>query len=302
MFHCGRFRFTLDRPLVMGIVNVTPDSFSDGGRHASDEAAIAHGLRLVAEGADILDIGGESTRPGATPVPLAEELARVLPVLAGLRDCGAALSIDTMKPEVMAAALAAGVDLVNDVNALRAPGALEVVADSNCGVCLMHMRGTPQTMQIAPEYDDVVGEVEAFLVERMAAAVRAGIDSTRLTLDPGFGFGKTTAQNIALFHGLARFAAHAPVLIGVSRKSLFGKLVGRATSDRASASVAAALLAVARGAAIVRAHDVAATVDALKVREVLGGLNLPWPEDGRGRVRPSDPATIGHVAPPRHGR
>lgn len=275
MFHCGRFRFRLDRPLVMGIVNVTPDSFSDGGRHASAEAAIAHGLRLAAEGADILDIGGESTRPGATPVPLDEELARVLPVLAGLRDQGVALSIDTMKPEVMAAALAAGVDLVNDVNALRAPGALEAVARSNCGVCLMHMRGTPQTMQDAPEYDDVVAEVERFLVERMAAAVGAGIDPARLTLDPGFGFGKTTAQNIALFRALSRFATRAPVLIGVSRKSLFGKLVGRASGDRGIASVAAALLAVARGAAIVRVHDVAATVDALKVQQVLGAADCP---------------------------
>ncbi len=275
MFHCGRYHFDLARPLVMGIVNVTPDSFSDGGRHASAEAAIEHGLRLAAEGADILDIGGESTRPGATPVPLEEELARVLPVLAGLRDCGAALSIDTMKPEVMAAALATGVDLVNDVNALRAPGALEVVAHSDCGVCLMHMRGTPQTMQIAPEYDDVVGEVEAFLVERMTAATRAGIAPARLTLDPGFGFGKTTAQNIALFHGLSRFTAHAPLLIGVSRKSLFGKLVGRATADRAIASVTAALLAVARGAAIVRVHDVAATVDALKIQQILGDADCP---------------------------
>ncbi len=274
MFHCGRFRFTLDRPLVMGIVNVTPDSFSDGGRHASAEAAIEHGLRLRAEGADILDIGGESTRPGATPVPQQEELDRVLPVLAGLRDCGAALSIDTMKPEVMAAALAAGVDMVNDVNALRAPGALEIVAASACGICLMHMRGTPQTMQIAPEYDDVVGEVEAFLIERLEAALRAGIAPERVMLDPGFGFGKTTAQNIALFRALARFTPHAPLLIGVSRKSLFGKLIGRATADRSIASVAAALLAVARGAAIVRAHDVAATVDALKVQEVLGDLNF----------------------------
>lgn len=255
----------------MGIVNATPDSFSDGGMHASAAAAIEHGLRLCAEGADILDIGGESTRPGATPVTLAEELERVLPVVAGLRDCGVALSIDSMKPEVMAAALAAGADMLNDVNALRAPGALEIAAASECGVCLMHMRGTPQTMQIAPEYDDVVGEVEAFLVERLTAARGAGIAMQRLTLDPGFGFGKTTAQNLALFRALSRFTAHAPVLIGVSRKSLFGKLIDRRTPDRLVGSVTAAVVAAMRGAAIVRVHDVAATVDALKVWRALDG-------------------------------
>lgn len=271
MFRCGRFDFSLDRPLVMGIVNVTPDSFSDGGRYAAAEVAIEHGRRLFAEGADILDIGGESTRPGATPVTLEAELDRVLPVLAGLRDCGAALSLDSMKPQVMAAALAAGVDMINDVNALRSPEALEIVATSNCGVCLMHMQGTPQTMQNAPEYDDVVGEVEGFLLQRLEIAQRAGIELPRLVLDPGFGFGKTTEHNLALFRALHRLTRHAPVLIGLSRKSLFGKLVGRPSPDRLVGSVTAAVIAAMRGAAIVRVHDVAATVDALKVWQALGG-------------------------------
>lgn len=269
MLHCGRFRFMLDRPLVMGIVNVTPDSFSDGGRYDIAEHAIEHGLKLCEEGADILDIGGESTRPGATPVALEAELERVLPVLEGLRDCGAALSIDSMKPEVMHAALAAGADLVNDVNALRAPGALEAVAASDCGICLMHMQGTPQTMQLAPAYDDVVAEVLAFLAERMAAASRAGIARARLSIDPGFGFGKTPAHNIELFRALRQFADLAPTLVGISRKSLFGVLTGRPVQERQVASVTAAVLAAAQGAAILRVHDVAATVDALTVWHAL---------------------------------
>lgn len=271
MLKCGRFRFELDRPLVMGIVNVTPDSFSDGGLHADAANAIAHGQKLREEGADILDIGGESTRPGATPVDAMTELRRVLPVLAGLRDCGAALSVDTMKPEVMSAALAAGADMVNDVNALRAPGALAAVAASDCGVCLMHMRGTPQTMQTAPAYADVVGEVRAFLGERMGAALAAGIARERLVLDPGFGFGKTRTHNVALFRALDLFARDAPTLVGVSRKALFGEITGRPPSERMMASVTAAVLAAARGAAIIRVHDVAATVDALKVWRALDG-------------------------------
>lgn len=275
MLSCGRFRFALDRPLVMGIVNVTPDSFSDGGRYASAERAIEHGLHLREEGADILDIGGESTRPGATPVSVEEELQRVLPVLAGLRDCGAALSIDTMKPAVMAAALAAGADLVNDVNALRAPGALETVAASACAVCLMHMRGMPATMQIDPDYDDVAAEVRGFLEARLDAALQAGIARERLIVDPGFGFGKTPAHNIALFRGLEGFVALAPVLVGLSRKSLFGALTGREARERVSASVAGALLAAMRGAAILRVHDVAATVDAIKVARALDPERFP---------------------------
>ncbi|WP_296645770.1 dihydropteroate synthase [Thiobacillus sp. 63-78] len=269
-FICGRFQFPLTRPLVMGIVNATPDSFSDGGLYAARERAIEHGLRLREEGADILDIGGESTRPGAAAVETGAELDRVLPVLAGLRDCGAALSIDTMKTPVMAAALHAGADMINDVNALRAPGALEVVAASQCGVCLMHMQGTPQTMQQQPRYGDVVEEVLAYLQLRTEAAMQAGIGRERLLWDPGFGFGKTPAHNIALFQALERFTRAAPTLVGISRKSLFGTLTGRPAPERLVASITAATLAVMKGAAIVRVHDVAATVDALKVLHALG--------------------------------
>lgn len=269
-FVCGRFHFTLENPLVMGIVNVTPDSFSDGGHFIASERAIEHGLRLRDEGADILDIGGESTRPGATPVEVEEELRRVLPVLAGLRDCGVALSIDTMKTPVIAAALAAGVDMVNDVNALRAPGALDTVAASHCGVCLMHMQGTPQTMQQEPRYGDVMSEVREYLHARLEAALNAGIARERLVWDPGFGFGKTPAHNIALFRDLSLFTQVAPTLVGISRKSLFGVLTGRPAPERLAVSVTAAILAVIKGAAIVRVHDVAATVDALKVLQILG--------------------------------
>ncbi|TCJ11899.1 dihydropteroate synthase [Parasulfuritortus cantonensis] len=269
MLRCGRFLFDLRAPLVMGIVNVTPDSFSDGGRYADPERAIAHGLRLRDEGAHILDIGGESTRPGARPVTEAEERERVLPVLTALRDCGAALSVDTMKPGVMAAALVAGADLVNDVNALRAPGALEVVAGTDCGVCLMHMQGTPETMQLAPRYGDVVAEVAEFLARRVQAVGEAGIAGERLLVDPGFGFGKTRAQNVALFRAIRRFADLAPVLVGVSRKRLFGEGAGLAPGDRLAPSVAAALLAARAGAGVLRVHDVAATVAALEVLEAL---------------------------------
>ncbi len=268
MFRCGRTLFALDRPLVMGIVNVTPDSFSDGGR--SPRQAIVHGLALREAGADILDIGGESTRPGAAAVSIQAELDRVLPVLEGLRDCGAALSVDTMKPEVMRAVLAAGADLINDVRALQTPGALEAVAGSDCGLCLMHMRGEPRGMQSDPRYGDVVAEVVRFLRERVEAALQAGIARERLLIDPGFGFGKTLEHNIALFKALPEFAHIAPVLAGVSRKSMLGQITGRPVGARLAASVAAALLAARRGAAILRVHDVGDTVDALKIMNVLG--------------------------------
>jgi dihydropteroate synthase len=269
-FRCGRFRFPLDRPLVMGIVNVTPDSFSDGGRLDSSERAIEHALRLREEGADILDIGGESTRPGASPVDEQREMARVLPVLEALRDQGIALSVDTMKPVVMRAAIAAGADMINDVRALESPGALDVVAASDCGVCLMHMRGEPRTMQSEPVYDDVVVEVAAYLRARRDAAIAAGIAAERLLIDPGFGFGKTLSHNIGLFRALPWMSRLAPVLIGVSRKSMIGAITGRAVDRREVGSAAAALLAAARGAAVLRVHDVAATVDALKILEALG--------------------------------
>jgi len=269
LFQCGRYHFSLDQPLVMGIVNVTPDSFSDGGRYFSPERAIEHGLKLKHEGAHILDIGGESTRPGSAPVSVEEELARVIPVLEGLRGAAIALSVDTMKPEVMVAALAVGADMINDVRALEAPGALQAVAESNCGLCLMHMRGMPSTMQVDPTYAEVVAEVATYLRQRMQAVQAVGIDSARVLIDPGFGFGKTLAHNLALFKNLAGLADIAPVLAGVSRKSFLGALTGRATEDRLLPSVVAALLAIQRGAAVVRVHDVRETVEAIRLWQEL---------------------------------
>jgi dihydropteroate synthase len=250
----------------MGIVNVTPDSFSDGGRFSSTDKAIAHAHDLVAQGADILDIGGESTRPGATPVPLDEELNRVIPVIEGLAGIGIPLSIDTYKPEVMREAIKAGVDIVNDVCALQEPQALEIVAASDVGVCLMHMQGRPQNMQQDPQYQDVVKEVYDFLQARLAAAEQAGIAKTRITLDPGFGFGKRTAHNLALLEGLSTLQKlGAPLLIGLSRKSVLGQVAGTDVNERLYASLAASVIAVMKGANVVRVHDVKATVEALKV-------------------------------------
>lgn len=272
MFHCGKYQFDLARPLVMGIVNVTPDSFSDGGRHASAATAIAHARQLIEDGADILDIGGESTRPGAPSVSEREELDRVLPVIDGLRGIPVPISIDTYKPEVMRAALAAGASMVNDVNALQANGALEVFAKSDAAVCLMHKQGDPQNMQQQPHYQNVVDEVKAFLHERIAAVEAAGIARERIVADPGFGFGKTLAHNLDLLRGLEMFRAlGVPLLAGLSRKSMLGAITGREVGDRVPASVAAALLAVQRGAAIVRVHDVRETVDALKVWRAIEG-------------------------------
>jgi len=260
------------RPLLMGIVNVTPDSFHDGGRYASPEAAIAQSRRLIDEGADILDIGGESTRPGAQPVAVQEELVRVLPVLRALRNAGVLLSVDTRQPQVMRAALAAGAAMINDVNALRAPGAIEAVAETDASVCLMHMQGEPRTMQQAPRYDDVVAEVTAFLRQRIDACVAAGIGRDRIVIDPGFGFGKRFEDNLALARALPELARLAPVLVGLSRKSMIGVMTGRAsTAERLAGSVAAALWAARRGAAILRVHDVAATRDALAVWRQLEG-------------------------------
>lgn len=254
----------------MGIVNVTPDSFSDGGKFNTTDKAIAHALQLVEEGADILDIGGESTRPGATPVPLDEELSRVIPVIEGLRHVGVALSIDTYKPQVMQAAVAAGADIVNDVCALREPQALEIVAASQAGVCLMHMQGRPQTMQADPQYSDVVGEVKAFLKARLDAAEQAGIDRSRIVLDPGFGFGKRTAHNLTLLNHLNDLQSLGlPLLIGLSRKSVLGQVVGLSVDERVHASIAASVISVMKGASIVRVHDVKPTVDALKIVEAV---------------------------------
>lgn len=270
-FSCGNFQLDLSHACVMGIVNVTPDSFSDGGKYAATDAAIAHGLSLVAQGAAILDIGGESTRPGATPVPLEEELQRVIPVIEGLSSqAGVPISIDTYKPEVMRAAIAAGASIVNDVFALQQPGALEVVAASNAGVCLMHSQGTPQTMQADPQYQDVVSEVSEFLRARMAAAQAHGIARARIMLDPGFGFGKRSVHNLTLLRELDTLCGLGqPILAGLSRKSVLGQVTGNDVDARLHASIAAAVIAAMKGAKILRVHDVKASVDALKVVNAL---------------------------------
>jgi dihydropteroate synthase len=266
IFRCGAFALDLARPLVMGVVNVTPDSFSDGGLFADADAAVARARELIAQGADIVDVGGESTRPGAAAVPLEEERRRVLPVVEALAGCGVPVSVDTRKPEIMREALAAGASMVNDVEALAAPGALEVVADSGAGVCLMHKKGDPRTMQLDPRYADVVREVKEYLAARVAACERAGIARSRIAVDPGFGFGKTFEHNLALLRALGEFRGlGAALAVGLSRKSMLGRITGREVGERLAASLAAALAAVARGADIVRVHDVAATRDALAV-------------------------------------
>ena len=268
----GKFQFDLTRPLVMGVVNVTPDSFSDGGRLQNARQAIDHALMLAEQGADLLDVGGESTRPGAAPVSVEEELQRVLPVIEALAVRGLAVSVDTRKPRVMVAAIQAGAAMVNDVMALRAPGAIEAVAQSEAAVCLMHMQNDPQTMQAAPHYDDVVAEVHDFLAQRIAACEAAGIARSRLVIDPGFGFGKTLAHNLVLLKNLGRLAGlGVPVLAGLSRKSMLGALTGQPVDQREYAGIAAHLAAVARGARIVRVHDVAAMQDALRVWEAVEG-------------------------------
>ncbi len=289
---CAGRVLRLDRARVMGIVNVTPDSFSDGGQHDSAEAAVAHGLKLVEEGADLLDIGGESTRPGSAPVPLEEELRRVLPVIEQLAARTAVpISIDTFKPEVMRAAVAAGAGMINDIHALRQPGALDAAADAGVPVVLMHMQGEPGSMQADPQYDDVVAEVHRFLVQRLFAAEMAGIAKKNLVVDLGFGFGKRVDHNMTLLARSERFLElGVPMLAGLSRKRTLGELTGRQLpAERVAASVAAHLVAVQRGARIVRVHDVAATVDALKVWAAVEAVPSPrkdaapairWPDEG----------------------
>ncbi|MSQ50254.1 MAG: dihydropteroate synthase [Betaproteobacteria bacterium] len=248
----------------MGVVNITPDSFSDGGRDTQE--SIKHAFGLIEEGADIVDIGAESSRPGAVPVPATDEIARLMPVLRALRDAPVPVSIDTMKPEVMRAMIAEGATFINDINALRSDGALQAVADSDAGVCLMHMRGDPASMQNSPSYKDVVAQVAEFLAQRVVAAEGAGIARERISIDPGFGFGKTVEHNMCLLRDLNKFASLGlPVLFGASRKSTLGALTGRPVTERVPASVAAAMLALERGASILRVHDVAPTRDALAV-------------------------------------
>ena len=289
---CNGRVLRLDRPRVMGIVNVTPDSFSDGGAHDTTEAAIAHALRLAEAGADLLDIGGESTRPGADEVSVDEELRRVIPVIEGLaRATAVPISIDTSKPEVMRAAVAAGAGMINDVYGLRREGALEAAAALGVPVVLMHMQGEPRVMQAAPDYDDVVGDVHRFLAERIFSAEMAGIARRHIVVDPGFGFGKTTAHNMALLARFARFLElGVPLLAGLSRKRSIGELTGRdVPGERVAGSVAAHLIAAQRGARILRVHDVGETVDALKIWAAVDAVPVPrvaaappaisWPDD-----------------------
>jgi dihydropteroate synthase len=273
VLRCADKTLDLSQPVVMGVVNVTPDSFSDGGRFFSVEAAVEHGVRLAGEGAALVDVGGESTRPGAEPVGAEEELERVIPVIERLRAATTAIiSVDTSKAEVMRAAGAAGAGLINDVRALREPGALAAAAASGCAVCLMHMQGEPRTMQRAPSYVDVVAEVRAFLAGRVAESISSGLAPERLAVDPGFGFGKTLEHNLTLLRRLGELAADGPpVLVGLSRKSMLGTLTGRAAGERLYGSVALAVIAALNGARIIRAHDVAATVEALRVTAAVRG-------------------------------
>lgn len=280
---CRGRQLILDRPRILGVVNVTPDSFSDGGQHAHTAAAVAHALKLVEEGADALDVGGESTRPGAAPVALDEELRRVIPVIEEVAArTSVPISIDTRKPEVMRAAVQAGAGLINDVSALRGPGALDAAADSGAAICLMHMQGEPGSMQAAPHYEDVCAEVQRFLADRILACQFAGIDKKRIVIDPGFGFGKTTQHNLQLLAQLRRFTElGVPVLAGLSRKRSIGELTGRDDPPaRASGSVAAHLIAAQNGAMLLRVHDVTATVDALKVWHAVAAVPAPRKDTG----------------------
>ncbi|WP_301100328.1 dihydropteroate synthase [Propionivibrio sp.] len=272
MLRCGKFELSLDRPLVMGIVNLTPDSFSGDGLAADAQSAIVHARQQIEAGADLLDLGAESSRPGAIPSALDEELSRLLPVLDALADCGIPISVDTYKPEVMRAALAHGASMINDIYALRMPGAMAAVAGSDCALCLMHMQGQPLTMQQCPRYTDVLVEVREFLRERVTTALAGEIAPERLVLDPGFGFGKTLEHNLQLLRHLDTLAINGlPLLAGISRKSMLAQITGRPVEQRLSASIAAALLAAERGASILRVHDVAQTCDALAVWQAVSG-------------------------------
>ena len=273
-WRCGRFLFDFSkrqRPIVMGILNATPDSFSDGGKFRTPKDAIAQAEFMIKNGVDLIDIGGESTRPGAEPVSLQEELDRVMPVIESLRDCGVPLSIDTYKAQTMRQALSAGVDCVNDIWALRQEGSIEAVLESSqCGIVLMHMQRDPLTMQFNPKYCDVVAEVMQFLQERASLLLSKGVDQSRIAIDPGFGFGKSLEHNLKMLNKFASFSSLGyPVLAGISRKSMIGKVTGKDTNERVASSIAAAIMAADRGARIVRVHDVPETVDALKLWEAV---------------------------------
>ena len=268
-WRCGRFHFDWSKrvsPLVMGILNVTPDSFSDGGQYASRDAALRHAEQLIQDGAEMIDVGGESSRPGSEPLSLQEELDRVMPVLEALKDAPVAISVDTYKAKVMSAAIELGIDCINDIWAFRQPHAVEAIANSSCGVILMHMQKDPQTMQFDPHYDDVMDEVNGFLMERCVALEEEGIHRDRMAIDPGFGFGKTLAHNMTMLGHFHEFCQHGfPAVAGISRKSSLGQITGRDMAHRTTASVSAALMAIERGAKIIRVHDVAETMDAVKI-------------------------------------
>ncbi len=278
-FDCGRYRFptlihgknTRARPLVMGILNVTPDSFSDGGQFSALDAALSRAEQMIEEGVDIIDIGGESSRPGATPLSLEEELQRVIPLVYALRDCGRAISVDTYKPQVMREAILAGADMINDIHGFATQEARTIVADSDVACCIMHMQNSPMDMQREPHYENVVDEVSLFLRERSAQLMAAGLDAERICIDPGFGFGKNYEHNCQLMRSIAALEQQIglPILIGVSRKSMIGQLTGKTVEHRMAGSLAAALYAATQGARIVRVHDVAETLDALKVWQTL---------------------------------
>jgi dihydropteroate synthase len=268
-WRCGRFHFDWSKrvsPLVMGILNVTPDSFSDGGQYASRDAALRHAEQLIKDGAEMIDVGGESSRPGSEPLSLQEELDRVMPVLEALKDAPIAISVDTYKAKVMSAAIELGIDCINDIWAFRQPHAIEAIANSSCGLILMHMQKDPQTMQFDPHYDDVMDEVNGFLMERCVALEEEGVQRDRMAIDPGFGFGKTLAHNMTMLGHFHEFCQHDfPVVAGISRKSSLGQITGKDMAHRVTASVSAALMAIERGAKIVRVHDVAETMDAVKI-------------------------------------
>lgn len=282
LLQCGRHRLDLTSPIVMGILNVTPDSFSDGGRYPDARRAIAHALSMIEAGAAIIDVGGESTRPGAQAVSEQEEIRRVIPVVEAIAGTtNIPVSVDTSRAGVIRAALAAGASMINDTRALREPGALQAVADSDAAVCLMHMQGEPRTMQVAPHYDDVVGEVKAFLSDRVAACEAAGIERMRMAVDPGIGFGKSIQHNMDLLaHVSELLELRLPVLIGVSRKSMFGALLGRSVEQRLAGSLALATATALAGASIFRAHDVAETLDAIRMADLLGQAGYRLSERG----------------------
>ena len=275
---CGRYLIHSQRPLIMGILNLTPDSFSDGGRYSSIDTAIHAAHEMINAGADIIDIGAESTRPGATPIPLQQELDRLLPVVEALQDCGKPLSIDTYKPEVMRAALEIGVDIINDIHALSMPGAIDAVANSDCAIILMHMQGNPQNMQSQPDYQNVVTDTTNFFQSRLSHLEQANINHARVILDPGFGFGKTLTHNLDLLKQLSAFQRFdLPILVGLSRKSMLGELTGKPITQREFSSIAAALFAIEQNAAIVRVHNVSATQDTLKIWAALH--NITWQDN-----------------------